>query len=115
MEWTRDITVHTTAERVWPWLAQMGYGRGGWHTPQWVHLFANRWVFGQRTPFPARALTGCFPNISSWPWGHCLPAVPQTDRLADTWLGQMRNRRRHSFYGWAWPFIPSEWPAVGPS
>jgi hypothetical protein len=24
----------TPPERVWPWLAQMGYGRGGWHTPQ---------------------------------------------------------------------------------
>lgn len=28
VEWTRGITVRTTAERVWPWLVQMGYGRG---------------------------------------------------------------------------------------
>ena len=55
VEWTRGITVRTTAERVWPWLTQMGYGRGGWYTPQWVDLFANRWVFGQKTPFPASA------------------------------------------------------------
>jgi hypothetical protein len=55
VEWTRGITVHTTAERVWPWLVQMGYGRGGWYTPQWVDLFANRWVFGQKTPFPSSA------------------------------------------------------------
>jgi hypothetical protein len=33
----------------------MGYGRGGWYTPQWVDLFANRWVFGIRHPFPASA------------------------------------------------------------
>jgi hypothetical protein len=33
----------------------MGYGRGGWYTPQWVDLFANRWVFGVRHPFPASA------------------------------------------------------------
>ena len=26
---TRAITVHTTAERVWPWIAQLGQGRGG--------------------------------------------------------------------------------------
>ena len=38
-----------------PWLVQMGYGRGGWYTPQWVDRFANRWVFGQRTPFPSSA------------------------------------------------------------
>jgi hypothetical protein len=55
VEWTRGITVRTTAERVWPWLVQMGYGRGGWYTPQWVDLFANRWVFSQRTRFPASA------------------------------------------------------------
>jgi hypothetical protein len=55
VEWTRGITVGTTAVRVWPWLAQMGYGRGGWYTPQWVDLFANRWVFGHKTRFPASA------------------------------------------------------------
>lgn len=33
----------------------MGYGRGGWYTPQWVDLFANRWVFGVKHPFPASA------------------------------------------------------------
>jgi hypothetical protein len=26
---TRAITVHVPAERVWPWIAQMGQGRGG--------------------------------------------------------------------------------------
>jgi proline iminopeptidase len=55
VEWTRGITVRSDAERVWPWLVQMGYGRGGWYTPEWVDLFANRWVFGQKRPFPASA------------------------------------------------------------
>ena len=55
VEWTRGVTVHAPPERVWPWLAQMGYGRGGWYTPQWVDLFANRWVFGVRHRFPASA------------------------------------------------------------
>ena len=41
VEWTRGVTVHAGPERVWPWLAQMGYGRGGWYTPQWVDLFAG--------------------------------------------------------------------------
>ena len=47
--------MRTSPERVWPWLAQMGYGRGGWYTPEWVDLFANRWVFGARRRFPASA------------------------------------------------------------
>ncbi len=55
VERTRGVTVDATPEQVWPWLAQMGYGRGGWYTPQWVDLFANRWVFGIRRRFPESA------------------------------------------------------------
>ncbi|MEO9220175.1 MAG: hypothetical protein ABI251_00070 [Mycobacteriaceae bacterium] len=29
---TRAITVRTTAEQVWPWLAQLGQGRGGFYS-----------------------------------------------------------------------------------
>lgn len=55
IEWTRGVTVQAEPDQVWPWLAQMGYGRGGWYTPAWVDLFANRWVFGQKRPFPSSA------------------------------------------------------------
>jgi len=55
LEWTRGVTVRTSPDRVWPWLAQMGYGRGGWYTPEWVDLLANRWVFGVKHRFPASA------------------------------------------------------------
>jgi hypothetical protein len=29
---TRGITIAAPVERVWPWLVQMGYGRGGWYS-----------------------------------------------------------------------------------
>jgi hypothetical protein len=29
---TRAITVHASADRVWPWIAQLGQGRGGFYT-----------------------------------------------------------------------------------
>jgi hypothetical protein len=29
---TRAITVHTAAEQVWPWIAQLGQGRGGFYS-----------------------------------------------------------------------------------
>lgn len=29
---TRAITVHTAAEAVWPWIVQLGQGRGGFYT-----------------------------------------------------------------------------------
>jgi len=30
------ITIDAPPERVWPWLVQMGWGRGGWYTARWV-------------------------------------------------------------------------------
>jgi hypothetical protein len=30
-EATRAITIDATPAKVWPWVAQMGYGRGGWY------------------------------------------------------------------------------------
>ena len=72
VEWTRGITVYTAPERLWPWLVQMGYGRGGWYTPQWVDLFANRWgvrpedsVPCERRPVASRIPACCRR-------GHCL-------------------------------------------
>jgi len=40
---THAITVDAPPEQIWPWLAQMGWGRGGWYTARWVDqiLFPN--------------------------------------------------------------------------
>lgn len=35
---THAITIHAPPERVWPWLVQMGWGRGQWYTARWVDL-----------------------------------------------------------------------------
>jgi hypothetical protein len=34
------VTIEAPPERVWPWLVQMGYHRGGWYTYPWV----DRWI-----------------------------------------------------------------------
>ena len=33
---THAVTIDAPAECVWPWLVQMGWGRGGWYTARWV-------------------------------------------------------------------------------
>jgi hypothetical protein len=33
---TRAITIHAPAGAIWPWLAQMGSGRGGAYTYDWI-------------------------------------------------------------------------------
>jgi hypothetical protein len=40
---THAISIDAPPERVWPWLVQMGWHRGGWYTARWVDklLFPN--------------------------------------------------------------------------
>jgi hypothetical protein len=37
---TRGIDISARADEVWPWLVQMGFGRGGWYSYDWL----ERWV-----------------------------------------------------------------------
>lgn len=30
------VELHCTPEKVWPWLAQMGNGRAGWYSHDWI-------------------------------------------------------------------------------
>jgi hypothetical protein len=33
---TRAITIQAAPEEVWPWLVQIGYGRAGWYSYDWI-------------------------------------------------------------------------------
>lgn len=33
---TRAITIHTAPEQVWPWLVQLGFGKAGWYSYDWI-------------------------------------------------------------------------------
>jgi hypothetical protein len=43
--WDRGITIHRSPEAVWPWLAQVGYGRAGYYTPEALDRWADRWIW----------------------------------------------------------------------
>jgi hypothetical protein len=62
VEWTRGITVRTTSERVWPWLAQMGYGRGAAGTPHSGLTYSPTGGCSATGPRSRLALTNCFRN-----------------------------------------------------
>jgi hypothetical protein len=44
------VTIPASPERVWPWLVQMGWHRGGWYTVGWVDrlLFPANWPSATR-------------------------------------------------------------------
>ncbi|WP_433038180.1 hypothetical protein [Actinomycetospora sp. CA-053990] len=33
---THATTIHAPPSHVWPWLVQLGWGRGQWYTARWV-------------------------------------------------------------------------------
>jgi len=33
---THAVTIHTPADQVWPWIAQIGQGRGGFYSYEWI-------------------------------------------------------------------------------
>lgn len=35
---THATTIPAPPDRVWPWLVQVGWHRGGWYTPRWVDV-----------------------------------------------------------------------------
>jgi hypothetical protein len=43
---THAITIDAPPARVWPWLQQVGWHRGGWYTARWVDrlLFPDHWA-----------------------------------------------------------------------
>ncbi len=48
---TRAVTIGAPPERVWPWLMQMGIGRGGFYTHDWVErlLFQAHYAEGRHS------------------------------------------------------------------
>jgi hypothetical protein len=36
LQTTRAITIRATLEQVWPWLVQIGQGRGGFYSYEWL-------------------------------------------------------------------------------
>lgn len=64
-------TIDAPPEAVWPWLAQMGWGRGGWYTARWV----DRLLFPANGPSAERVM----PELQDLAVGDFIPdGAPDT-------------------------------------
>ena len=62
------ITIDAPPERVWRWLLQMGWGRGGWYTARWV----DRLLFPANGPSADRIV----PELQALAVGDFIPDGP---------------------------------------
>lgn len=62
------VTIAAPPEAVWPWLLQMGWGRGGWYTARWV----DRLLFPANGPSADRII----PELQDLAVGEFIPDGP---------------------------------------
>ncbi|TIC79245.1 SRPBCC family protein [Nocardioides sp. GY 10113] len=71
MQTDHAVTIAATPREVWPWLVQMGWGRGGWYTARWV----DRAFFPRNGPSADRIV----PELQSITLGDFIPdGAPET-------------------------------------
>ena len=70
---TRAITVEAPVEDVWPWLVQIGYGRGGFYSYDWLENLFVRLFRG--TP-GYRSAESVLPEHQHLALGDFIPAAP---------------------------------------
>lgn len=105
------VTIDAPPSAVWPWLVQMGWGRGGWYTARWV----DRLLFPANGPSADRIV----PELQDIGVGTFIPDGPphtecglvveeieheralvlrSNSHLPKSW-------RPHSTLDWSWAFV----------
>jgi hypothetical protein len=105
------VTVDAPASAVWPWLVQMGWGRGGWYTARWV----DRLLFPANRPSAVRVV----PELQDIAVGTFIPDGPPETECGLTVVGLEPERslvlrsnshlprswRDHARLDWTWAFV----------
>jgi hypothetical protein len=105
------VTIGAPPSAIWPWLVQMGWGRGGWYTARWV----DRLLFPANGPSADRIR----PELQDIEVGTFIPdGPPETEcGLTVAWLEPERalvlrsnshlplSWRDHAQLDWTWTFV----------
>jgi hypothetical protein len=105
------ITISAPPSAIWPWLVQMGWGRGGWYTARWV----------DRLLFPANGPSAeqIEPDLQQLEVGTFIPDGPPETRCGFTVARLDPERalvlrsnshlplrlRSHARLDWTWSFV----------
>jgi hypothetical protein len=105
------ITIDAPPSAVWPWLVQMGWGRGGWYTARWV----DRLLFPANAPSADRIV----PELQDIGIGTFIPDGPphtecgliveeiERDRALVLHSNSHlpKSWRSHATLDWSWAFV----------
>jgi hypothetical protein len=81
---TRTVTINAPPEDIYPWIVQMGFGRAGWYSYDWIDNLGR--------PSSSRII----PELQSLRVGDMIPIDPG---------------RKHGF--WIKGYVPNEWMLWG--
>lgn len=96
---THAISIDAPPERVWPWLVQMGWGRGQWYTARWVDrlLFPANGPSADRIVPELQRLAVGDRILDGPPEAHCAFVVEELEPQRHLVL----HSREHLPPGWA--------------
>lgn len=105
------ITIDAPPSAVWPWLVQMGWGRGGWYTARWV----DRLLFPANAPSAERII----PELQDIAVGTFIPdgaphtecglvveeIEPERSLVLHSTSHLPMSWREHATLDWSWDFV----------
>lgn len=71
---TKAITIHASPDEIWPWIAQMGIGRGGMYSYDWIER-----IVGSGDFVDGHSADRIHPELQSREVGDALMMHPPTD------------------------------------
>lgn len=96
--WDRETALARPPVEVWPWLVQLGQGRGNWYMPRAVERFLPERGRGLRRIDPAWQSVSVGDRVSDYGPGGWFEAGVVDPPRALVWWSQ---RRRDLRYSWA--------------